>query len=150
MRSGRTRLLCGLVTMALVLAAAAPALCVAPVGKHYVTALLFFDPVTQDASSQLVCLSFTEGEVCTENDTCGPFEFIDRLRARNLWKASLETIDGDTIVEFEGHGMTERRGRGTSIGGTALLTQDGVTINASFAGIQAPLPDCIEVAAADD
>lgn len=150
MRSGRKTLRPGLMTVALVLAVAAPALGVAPAGKHYVTALLFFDPDTRDAASQLSCLSFTKEEVCTEDDICGPFEFIDKFGPRNLWKASLEMTDNGTTVEFEAYGMTERRELGSSIGGTALITEDGETINGSFAGLQAPLAECIEVAASDD
>ncbi len=151
MWSGRKGLRSGLVALALVLAAAASVLGVAPVSKHYVTALLFFDPETQDASSQIVCLTFTATEVCDEGGSCGPFEFISRHRARNLWRTELEVIQPDgSVVEFRGWGMTERRGRGSSIGGTAILTEEGAMLNASFAGIQAPLAECLEVAASDD
>lgn len=150
MRSRWNGHLAAVLSVSLVLMVVSPTLAVAPAGKHYVTILLVIDPDTGDGDAQIGCLSFTQNEVCTENDDCGPFAFSEKFGARNLWTASIEMAGEATTVVFDGHGMTERRGRGSAIAGTALVTSGDLTVNGSFAGLQTNLAECLEVAASDD
>lgn len=129
---------------------AAPALAVAPAGKHYAGTLVLLNPEDGQVEYSLACLSFSRHEVCTESDDCGTWTLIEKNRRQNRWRMDIAWVDDGTAIEAECIGITERRGPRTSISATALITLDGVRVNAAFAGTAVPRARCLEFGLSDD
>lgn len=119
---------------------------VAPSGKHYAVTLILFDPGDREVETSPSCLSFSKGELCDELGDCGTWEFVKREGRQNEWTAEF-TMDG---IEVDLHGVTERDGPRSSIGGTVRASAQGVTINGGFAGAAAPLSVCMEFGLSDE
>lgn len=137
---------------ALLLATAAGA--AAPAGKNYAITLLIADPETRELDPSPGCLSFSsaaEGEVCTESDDCGTWEFVERKGRRNSWQGeiTLENQDGEQVV-VEFYGNTDRKGPRSSIGATIFATVEGVEVNGGMGGTQTSLSTCLEFGLSDD
>ena len=146
--------LLGLVLLALCLLAlaASPAGAAPPKGKHYAVVLMLLNPGTGEIDAAPACMSFSATEMCSESDVCGPWEFIAKKGHQSDWLATLEFSDDDgALIEVEARGFTERKGPGSSIGGTMEFTLDGVELNAGFSGVEVPRrSDCLEFGLSDD
>ncbi len=130
----------------------APALAAPPKGKHYASMLVMVDPETGEIDASPACLSFTRGgEMCTEFDDCGTWEFVAKRGHQNEWRGTLEFVNEDgTNVKAALRGVTERAGTGNSIAATVLATLDGVAVNAAIAGTRVSRSACLEFGLSED
>lgn len=137
--------------LALLLGAlAAPTDAAPPRGKHYAVVLILVEPETGEIDAAPACLSFTRGEMCTEANDCGPWEFVTKRGHQNEWRGLLEFQENGETVRAEIRGITERFGTGNSIGGTVIATLEGAVVNAGFAGTRVPRAACLEFGLSDD
>jgi hypothetical protein len=138
--------------LGMLILAAAPASADAPRNMHYATTLLIIDPETREVDAAPGCLSFTKDEMCTEFGACGSWEFVKKEGRRNEWMGTITFVDDEdgTEVNAELRGVTERNGRGSSIGGSILATLDGVALNGGFGGTATSRIRCLEFGLSDD
>ncbi len=146
-----SRLTIVLIAGALFALAAAPAVAAPPMGKNYAVVLIMANPDTGEIDASPACLNFSRGEMCTESNDCGAWEFIERRGRRNVWQGTLDFLDEDgTAIQAEVRGITDRLGAGSSIGGTVHITAGGVEINAGFGGTRVSRAACLEFGLSDD
>lgn len=128
-----------------------PAQAAPPRGKSYAVSLALLDPITGEIDIDRGCLRFRRNEFCTEFEECGPWEFVEKNGGRNRWTAEILLMDdGEDPIFAEIAGLTERRGDGSSIGGTILLQIRGLETTAAFAGVKVGRAACLEFAASED
>lgn len=139
-----------LLLVAALLLSSVPATAVAPAGKSFAMVLVLPNFETGELEVERACGRFGAALVCTEEGDCGPWEFMQRMGARNEWRAHLQLEDDDELIGCTIFGLTERRGPRSAIAGTMLLTLGDVKMNASFAGIQMRPALCRAWAASDD
>lgn len=139
-----------LLTMILVLAATIPAHAAPPAGKKYAVVLLVTNFETGEVESERGCAIFQTSQWCTENVDCGPWEITEDLGPRKHITLSIQLEEEGELIDAVGYGVTERRGRKSSIGGTFLYTLDGVMVNAGIAGTQTTRTRCLDWAESDE
>lgn len=117
----------------------------APVGRHYMVLEVERSSTPPTMAINRTCLSFDKDEVCNEEGFCGGFAVNERWRGGNRWMGLVEDEDLGDDFELILQGYTETNGKSSSIGGTLIITGDGVS-NGGFVGLQASRAKCFEFA----
>ena len=138
-----------LLTLGLLILAAAPAEPAAPKGKHYALVMMLPDS-GGGLEATPACLSFSADEMCSESNECGPWSFTIKEGHRNEWQGTLEFTSDGILVRVEARGITERKGPGSSIGGTFMITIEGQEFNAGFGGTSTTRAECLAFGTTDD
>jgi hypothetical protein len=112
--------------------------------------MVIADPFSGELEPNPACLSFSADEMCSESNECGPWGYIEKKGHQNEWHATLEFTDGGDEVVVMARGTTERKGPGSSIGGTFMITLNGQEFNAGFGGAQVPRAACLAFGTSDD
>ena len=116
--------------------------------------LMFVDPFTGEIALLPTCLIFSsaaKGELCNEDDACGPWEFVEKEGRQNEWISTVETVEDEGVeVRREIRGITERTGPRSSISATVVISVNGLTLNGGAGGTQVRRSDCLDFASQDD